>query len=234
MGNFTERHHAFISAMFYKILTEKFNKRGEQAFIMATQRYAEQRGSRMAQRAIRDGKNLDFKTYVEYGEWNFTEETIEEIENLGIENQIEVLSYTPDYNYNVYACPWSIQYKELDLIDGACIYCAHLDNSIARGFNPYLDFKTTQTIHKTTHCNFVLKDANLDINDSVEKDEKNIKPFEYHCGHIYKTFSDIVIGIFNTDGLLISSKVLELFANKYGKDMSDKLISYRNIDFNII
>lgn len=234
MKNFTERHHAFISAMFYKLLIEKFNERGEKAFILATQRYAEQRGSRMAQRAIRDGKELDFKTYMEYGEWSFTKETLNEIKSLGIEKQMEVISYSPHYEYNVYACPWSMQYKEMGLLEGACVYCSHLDNSIARGFNPYLDFKTTQTIHKTTHCNFILKEAEINKDDKLEKDEKNMKSFEYHCAHIYKTFSEIVTSIFGSQGETIALQVLESFEKEYGKDMSQALLNYKNVDFNLI
>ena len=53
---FNEKVHAFIAAKFYVYLTEAFGERGERAFIHGTQYYAEQRGRRMAQRAIRDGK----------------------------------------------------------------------------------------------------------------------------------------------------------------------------------
>lgn len=234
MKNFTERHHAFISATYYKYLTEKFADRGEKAFIMATQRYAEQRGSRMAQRAIRDGKELNFKTYCEYGEWEFTQETKDEIKNMGIENQLVILNYSPDYEYNSYACPWSMQYKEMGLSDAAEIYCAHLDNSIARGFNPYLDFKTTQTIHNSTHCNFVLKDANLNPEEMNPKNPDNMKGFDYHCGHIYYTFKRITESIFGSEGSDVSASVLKEFARKYGTDMADEIVKYRDTDFDVI
>ena len=57
---FNEKVHAFIAAKFYVYLTEAFGERGERAFIHGTQYYAEQRGRRMAQRAIRDGKELTY------------------------------------------------------------------------------------------------------------------------------------------------------------------------------
>ena len=56
MDEFNERVHAYIAARYYEQLTEKFGERGKKAFIHATQYYAEQRGRRMAQRAIRDGR----------------------------------------------------------------------------------------------------------------------------------------------------------------------------------
>ena len=64
MHEFTEKHHAFISAMFYVLLTEKFGERGEAAFVHATQRYAEQqfrdipRLWRMGQHAERKGRGM--------------------------------------------------------------------------------------------------------------------------------------------------------------------------------
>ena len=71
---FTELSHAFIAAKYYVYLKEIFGDRGEAAFLHATRYYGEQRGRRMAQRAIRDGKPLTYETYCQYGEWVNTEE----------------------------------------------------------------------------------------------------------------------------------------------------------------
>ena len=62
MKEFTERHHAFIAASFYALLVERFEKRGEAAFVHATQRYEEQRGARIAQRANRDPREKKLLT----------------------------------------------------------------------------------------------------------------------------------------------------------------------------
>ena len=53
---FNEKVHAYIAAKYYAYLTQTFGERGRKAFVHATQYYAGQRGRRMAQRAIRDGK----------------------------------------------------------------------------------------------------------------------------------------------------------------------------------
>ena len=71
---FNEKVHAYIAAKFYVYLTEAFGERGKMAFIHATQYYAEQRGRRMAQRAIRDGEPLTPANYYRYGEWVGTED----------------------------------------------------------------------------------------------------------------------------------------------------------------
>ena len=42
-------------------------------------------------------------------------------------------------------CPWYTQFKEMGLPDAGHVYCAHLDNSICRGFNPYLTYLVPET-----------------------------------------------------------------------------------------
>ena len=59
---FNEMTHAFIAAKYYVHMTEAFGERGKAAFIHGTQYYGSQRGRRMAQRAIRDGKPLTYET----------------------------------------------------------------------------------------------------------------------------------------------------------------------------
>ena len=47
----------------------------------------------MAQRAIRDGKELTYETYCQYGEWVNTEE----IKQMGLANRTEIANMSPDY-----------------------------------------------------------------------------------------------------------------------------------------
>ena len=65
----TERTHAFLAARYYEYLTRKFGQQGKAAFVHATRHYAEQRGRRMARRALRDGEKLNWTSYYRYGEW---------------------------------------------------------------------------------------------------------------------------------------------------------------------
>lgn len=74
--NYTERHHAFLSAAYYRELRDSALPRWSEAFRMATQLYAQQRGSRMAQRALRDGQPLDFATYRAYSEWRASDASV--------------------------------------------------------------------------------------------------------------------------------------------------------------
>ncbi len=224
----TERHHAFISACFYRELMDKCPDNGDATFVMATQRYGEQRGSRMAQRAIRDGRTLDFATYCAYGEWSYTEEYF------ASGRHMEVISKSPDYHYCVHTCPWHDQYADMGMIEAACLYCSHIDLAISRGFNPYLIFEVRSTMHRQGKCDFVLKGAQLEEKGySVDK-SKTQMPFDYHCGHFYKTFCDIVVSIHGETGRAICKQVADEFSSKYGKLSAEILGSYGSTDFNVL
>ena len=234
MSNFTERHHAFISAIFYKIMKEENYSNFRTAFKMAVQRYAQQRGGRMAQRAIRDNRPLDFSSYRYYGEWVPTPQSL--AENPNPETSAERTEEGKDLKTKINFCPWSLQYLDMSLLDGADDYCEVLDVNLARGFNPNLVFEVPKTMHANRdHCIQYQRDAKFGNEQAYgPKDPNNQKSFEYHCAHVYKTFSELMIAIYKQKGLTLNAKVLEAFAASYGQQMADKLLEYRNYDFNYI
>jgi len=114
------------------------------------------------------------------------------------------------------------------------LYCSHIDLAIAQGFNPYLVFEVRSTMHRQGKCDFVLKDAHLEEKGySVDK-RKTQMPFDYHCGHIYKTFCDIVVSIHGETGRALCGKVADEFSSKYGKPSLDILLSYGTTDFDVL
>lgn len=230
MKEFTEKHQAFIAAEFYMLLTERFGARGEAAFIMAVQRYGEQRGSRMAQRALRDGKPLDFRTYRGYGEWVNTESAKEG----GYTNLAETVSSHPDVEDRITRCPWAMQFKEMGAVRAGVVYCEHIDKSLVRGFNPSLVFEVKQTLHEHDCCIQIGRGAELADGEKITKHAEYLRPFDYHCGHLYKTFSDISAAVLRAGGAEIAADVLKKFGEKYGAEMADRLTEFKNTDFDLI
>lgn len=226
---FNEKTHAFIAAKFYVHLTEKFGERGKQAFIQATQRYAEGRGRRMAQRAIRDGQPLTYSTYLRYGEWVNTEE----ICALDQQNKGTTESISPDCVRKITACPWHAQFKEMGLKDAGHEYCQHLDNSICRGFNPYIKYEVPQTLHKSDYCIHKISDVDIVPGGDYKKIEKYLHDFEYHCAHSYWAYTEVVEAIFLASGREISTAVLSDFSAEYGSEMADTLMKYKDTNFDI-
>ncbi|MCL2006641.1 MAG: L-2-amino-thiazoline-4-carboxylic acid hydrolase [Treponema sp.] len=226
MSDFTEYHHAFISASFYELL-KNYEQKGLDIFILATRRYAEQRGSRMAQKAISLGLPLTFKTYLELGEWNYSEKFL-----AGIKGDIsKATALSPDYCTSTFICPWHDKYKEMGLVSGSLLYCKHIDKALVRGFNPYLEFSVLQTMHDTDRCMFVMKDAEL--KDMPVKRKEWVKPFEYHCAHVFFTYSETARSILKAEGIALSAAVLARFSEEYCKDSADALLAYRDTNFNI-
>ena len=66
------------------------------------------------------------------------------------------------------------------------------------------------------------------------KDPANIKGFDYHCGHVYKTFCQLIASVYGTKGVMINAKVIEAFAKEYGEDMAKVVLSYKDTDFTTI
>ncbi len=143
MREFTEKHHAYLVGTFYTLLTQRFGPRGEAAFIHATQRYAEQRGARMAQRAIRDGRELSFAAYREYGEWVNTRTVKEE----GCDNQGYVCPMRRTLTSGD-PVPWAAQFEEMGLKRCGSVYCTYVDSSVARASTRMLVYDVPQTIHE--------------------------------------------------------------------------------------
>ena len=65
---FNEKVHAFLIGSFYREMKAAKGPAGVECFIKAVQKTAEQRGHRMALRAMRDEMPLDYNTYMAYGE----------------------------------------------------------------------------------------------------------------------------------------------------------------------
>lgn len=227
---FNEKTHAFIAAKYYVHLKEKFGGRGEAAFLHATRYYAEQRGRRMAQRAIRDGQPLNYETYCRYGEWVNTDE----IKEAGLANQVTIASLSPDYEMHIHACPWHSQFKEMGLLEAGLAYCRDLDASICRGFNPELIYEVSQTLHDHAYCIQTVRKAGLTKDSNTAKNPSGLKSFEYHCAHSYWAYHEVTAAIFGTEGEEVNTQVLKDFAEEYGLAMADVLAGYRDTNFNVI
>lgn len=227
---FNEKVHAYIAAKYYVYLTEYFGDRGKAAFIHGTQYYAEQRGRRMAQRAIRDGAPLTFSTYWRYGEWANTEEAKAE----GCSNIMEYQEYDPEAVLHITRCPWHEQFKKMGLDKTAgAEYCRHLDQSIARGFNPYLTYEVDQTLQTDDFCIHRMKDPGFNGETDMSKRPENMRNFEYHCAHSLWSYREVTAAVFQSQGEAVNAQILKDFEDDYGKEMTDTLLKYRYTNFNV-
>ncbi len=217
---FDERVHAFIAAKYYVRLTDRFGGRGRAAFIHAVQYYAGQRGRRMAQRAIRDGRALTHEAFVQYGE-------------LTASSKAEPASLSPDYELHITACPWHQQFKEMGCLEAGEAYCAHIDEALFRGFNPEIPFQALQNLNTSEYCVHRVAGAKYTAPPGGPVQEAHRRDFSYHCGHLYWAFNEVCAAIFGADGEAASAGVLADVAAEYGQAMADELVGWKHTNFNI-
>jgi hypothetical protein len=167
---------------------------------------------------------------MQYGEWVSTEE----VKALGCDNHGEIVSRSPDYRKHIDRCPWATQFREMGLLEAGMEYCRHLDNSICRGFNPYLSYEVSETLHTSEYCVQSVKNAFLPEDFVYEIRPELLKPFEYHCAHSYWAYRDTISAIFGEEGIALSEAVLRDFAEDYGQEMADVLRTYENVNFDLI
>lgn len=228
---FTERTQSYLAAKYYGYLKEFFDDRGVKAFIHATEYYAGQRGRRMAQRAIRDGKSLTYETYSQYGEWKNTQEMIDEDHA----NEFEFVSTAPDTKMNIRKCPWRTQFKSMGAEEAGIVYCTYLDKAIVRGFNPDINYNVNLDGLDGCdgeYCTHTVSDFDAKSAD-MTKNEDSLMGFDYHCAHLYWSFREVAIAIFGYDGNVVANKVLEDLSNDFGKDYADTIMKYENTNFNV-
>ena len=225
-----EFHHAFISARYYAHLKSRGIENNTDIFLFAIREYGSQRGRRMAQRALRDGRPLDFASYRHYGEWTFTQDFLSSAGTFFKETERD-----ENYVYEVYDCPWNRVYQQLGLPDGALLYCRDLDKAIARGFNPELKYEVERSDNGSLLC------TQKQFHALPEKDRSfpapnpaNRRDFTYHCGHVLAVFRRVLRNCLGTTGDEITAAVLSDFSERFGKAAVDCLLTAAEADFDVI
>ena len=222
---FNEKTHAFIAARWYERLKEAFGERGKAAFIHAVQYYAGQRGRRMAQRAIRDGKPLNHRTFLQYGELVTTDEVTPADGDL--------ISLSPDYEIHITNCPWHDQFYEMGSLEAGSVYCRYLDEALSRGFNPDIVFEAPFSLNCGEYCLHRVRNTNYAEYPSDPPKNEYKRDFSYHCGNLYWAMNEVASAIFGAGGEETGTLVLKDFLQNYGESMADELAAWRHTDFNI-
>ena len=223
---FTEKMHAWIAASFYQEMRGVSFPQCDTVFLHCVYQYGNERGTRMALRALRDGKPLDYNTYAAYREWNPTNSSIEE----GSLNQSECTETVPDYVVHYSRCPWAEKFREMNEIHAAQLYCSAIDRSIIHGFNPDLRFEVKGCLACDKECVQKWLNAHVDL-PFKKPDPSNQEDFTFHCGHLFWTFAHTLKDVEPDIGKAIAQKVLDRFASENGPDAAETLQKYERNTF---
>ena len=224
---FSEKTQVFLIAAWYKELVSAFGERGRRAFVLAVKHYARQRGERMAQRAVRDGQELNYASYCAYCEWSPSEEALAS----GVLCGTRVCSTAPDYVYEVSPCVWFNAFVEQNAREAGQLYCRYLDEAIARAFSSSLQFYTVETQHCADRCVFCIRDAGFGPDTVVQRRTEYVKGFDYHCAHTFYAFAETAAGVFGRPGEALAARVLAAFEAEYGPEMRRQLEAFASENF---
>jgi hypothetical protein len=229
--SFSEHHHALLFGLVAReIIARVGQEAGEAAVRAAVRRYGEQRGRRMALRAVANGDELSMTSFLTYGEWR---------SGTGLGQQ-ELGEEGSHVRMTVPRCAWALTWMEADLSLYGRLYCQEIDQALVRGFNPDLiiDVNKTQT-NDGEPCDFLYHQAALLTGDTLahvrEKSasmaSRTVMPWEYHCGHLYKVFDGILTEKFGEAGQEAVRAGLDEFAARFGEKAAQVVLSYREMDF---
>ena len=226
----SEKHHAFLVSSYYIALKENFGQDGIETFIKATKRYGEQRGNRMGLRATEHGYKRDYLGYFTHSEWKPTNE-----EDFEIKSKIKLNGDIVAKNKK---CPWYSAFLEMGMQECGEVYCQYIDKSLVKGFNPELILDVKSLLYTSDCCTFCFRKAKMNIRAilRMKKAEKkygriNIKSFDYHTAHIYKTFKEVILEDFGSNGKKAVEQAINAFEMKNGKEALEVLLSFENMDF---
>lgn len=217
-----EQHHAGILSAFYLALRDLAQTDGMAVFRTAERFYGERRGRRMALRALRDGRCLDYAAYFAYGELLSTEGLTDVCFSAGQGRVDERVS----------RCPWAEEFIRLGCRDCGAFYCREIDASVVRGFNPDLYYELLGNIYGEGCCRFCYKDGSIRpglFDQNVSSSNK--RDFHYHCADVYQAFSHTVKMAAPGEWKTILGRVRSFLSKAYGEDFLNILDLGQGQDF---
>ena len=179
----------------------------------------------MALRALRDGRELNYKTYFQYGELLSTEGACD-------------VSFSADEGCVaecVTRCPWADEFARLNCVACGIFYCKEIDAAVVRGFNPYLDYELLSNLHTTECCAFRYRDGSIHsgLFDAMPDVSAKVG-FDFHCPDVYHAFRHVCCAALRGDGAELMRQVDHFLVDAYGDAFVQALQQASDLDFEAI
>ncbi len=229
MSTFGVEHHAMLFAWIAGEAVERFGQRGEDAILQGVRTYGEQRGRRMALRAQADGHTNDMVGYLIYGELDFGE----------AENEFVIVQKRPHLTVEARRCSWHATWSQRAVLAYGRLYCQEIDTAIMRGFNPGFDFEVAGTMSGGAPCcTFHYRSQGMGVWNTLRYaigkkrvGSRATKPWDYHTGHIYKTFKETLSEALGEANEQAVDAAMQTFAREYGEDRAQHVRGFEDTDF---
>ena len=183
----------------------------------------------MRRRALRDGRALNYETYLAYGELSIPSEP----------GDYSVRSRQPVYINCCHRCLWAEAWKKFGMERYGKVYCDYVDFSLVQGFSPDMVMLVETAIGRgDAACAFV--NVGYQMTDEAERrlaalrgelGNRYKKDFGYHCGHLLNSFDRVFGAVLGTDYGKVREEALREFAKIYSEDAVKKLEMEAQRDF---
>ena len=224
-------HHANLFALIYKAAVDFYGEKGAAAADEGTKLYGQQRGSRMAQRAVKDGAPLTMESYLLYGEWA----------DKNGHSKSYVSATQPVYCTNSTVCGWCEAWKSAGLLEYGKNYCTYVDKNLVKGFNPQLKLDINSVLSQGGETcafqwnGFALTDPDGYNAKKAALGDRTIKDFLYHTGHLLSAMKQaIAVELGNERAERIASKAMVDYADLYGADFAQAVLEESTQDFTVV
>jgi hypothetical protein len=228
---FTETHHALLFGWLSKAIIEGVGEqRGKVVVSKALRKYGEERGRRMALRAKGSGHALDVANFFVYAEYR----------PISGKMKAKVAEKSPSFTLEASRCPWCDAWNENGLLPYGRLYCLDIDEAVLRGFNPNLKMDVEGTLSNGAEkCKLVYREANLTLfsyllvgyKRAIRPGKRVVMPWEYHVGHLFKTFEISIIEDLGELGRKASESAIHEFSKRYGEPAARQILAFRTTDF---
>lgn len=229
---YTVEQHAALIGLTGRCLEELLGDYGKDVYINCITRYARQRGRRMRNRAIRDGRPLNYETFLAYGELSF--ETLP--------GDYQVKSESPVFINCCMRCRWDLGWKQYGLSKYGEAYCKYVDINLVQGFHPDMVMIAETMIGLGDDCcTFV--DVGYEQTEESKariarmKQELNgryVRDFLYHMAHWLNAATTIVKGIVSeAEFAQFTQNLKTQFAALVGDALAEEVFAAANQDFDL-
>ena len=224
-------HHANMFALIYKAAQDMYGEKGALAADEGTKLYGQQRGGRMAQRAVKDGAPLTMESYLLYGEW---------VDKNGHSTN-RTSATEPVYCMECVVCGWCEAWKNAGLLEWGKNYCTYVDKNLVKGFNPELVLDIHSVLSQGGEVcafqwnGFAMTDPDGYSAKKAALGNRTIKDFLYHTGHLLNAMTQAIAKELGADAAeKIKEKALADYTVMYGKEMADAVVKESQQDFTVV
>ncbi len=223
-------HHATFFALLSKHAITLAGEAGKESILRGMTKYGNERGARMAARALANGDELTTMTNQAYGEWK-----------PDYQGQMDfgTIHTEPTLQTYIAKCAWCDAWKKHDLLDYGKYYCVNVDNAVYQGFRS--DFLCTPTTTSLSwggeRCEFdwghplTAEEVTMLAEKKKELGTSCMRDFNFHTAHLLYTISNVLKEDLGETGELAVQKGIEEFIEKFGQEYYDVLGEINHDEF---